>query len=46
MTVVLFYKFIVYLFGLKSGLDQERAQPDEMPLAATHLADVEKEDAR
>ncbi|CUR47966.1 TRAP transporter small permease [Alloalcanivorax xenomutans] len=40
MTLVLFYKFIVYLFGLKSGLDDERAQPDEMPIASSHHSDA------
>ena len=27
MTVVLVYQFVVYLFGLRSGLDSERASP-------------------
>ena len=32
MTLVLVYKFVVYLFGLKSGLDQGRASPDDLPV--------------
>lgn len=31
MTIVLIYQFIVYLFGLRSGLDSERAAPGETP---------------
>ncbi len=30
MVLVLLYKFAVYLFGLRSGLDETRATPDEL----------------
>lgn len=31
MTAISFYKFIIYLFRLRSGLDVKRASPDDIP---------------
>lgn len=37
MTVVLVYKFLTYLFGFKSGLDQTRITADEPPITEQEL---------
>lgn len=39
MTAVLLYKFLVYLFRARSGLDPNRARPDDAPT----LAGMEKD---
>ena len=39
MVLILLYKFLVYLFGARSGLDQLRATPDDMASATTRESD-------